>query len=166
MTHPKNIAFIGQGPNRKRWEEALAYQEDHGGQNGLAEAVCSRLALTGSCGSFLANLIGVSLQQFLRFTRLNLNARYYGKNGKGDLFSMEEAQETIERWGDALPRRCVLLGGFVTKAVLATRPTPLKTFYREGRSYLTFPHPSRLNRWWNRQANREAARESLLQFMD
>jgi hypothetical protein len=159
------VTFIGQGPNRTCWNENLKL----GGVLGVeatryAEQRCARLACTGKLGERVAALIGCD--NLFRFHRLNLNARWIGRNGKGDQFDFEEG---AKRARDFLLRgyagRVVLLGKSVARC-FGLRVNFLEPVEMAGKRFIVLPHPSGINLWWNSKTNVSRARRALRRFLD
>lgn len=121
--------------------------------------------ISGRCGKKLADLIGVSVEEFLvGFERHNLLDRWPGKAGKGDAFPIDKARRKAVDFllrGVFLDRRVVLLGENVA-STFGLDPAKLRPLRWQGvytAPGLAFcPHPSGVNRWWNEPGNVEAAR--------
>lgn len=120
--------------------------------------------LSGRSGARLANLAGISLEEFLGQTdRVNLIERWPGRSGKkGDRFPAAEARA---RFHVILPmcsgHRVVLLGSHVAEAFrFYGRPfcwaRSLTPVYAD---WAFCPHPSGVNLWWNDPDNVRAASE-------
>jgi hypothetical protein len=116
-------------------------------------------------GRELAALAGVAhpIQWQALFECVNVLDRWPGKaGGKGDAFPMGDALEAVDHrlaplcWN----RRVVLLGRRVERA-FRFNECPWFEWHR-GRNdglFVTVPHPSHVNHWWNKAENRrEAAR--------
>lgn len=170
-------AIVGQGPNRRVWQESLNAAArivfNPAERAPYAEQCCARLAVTGSVGRRLAELAGhdLSAGHPLRFyathDRLNLNARWNGKAGSGDLFLRPEGLARAREIDAAGYARVVMLGAEVT-ACFGWGWEPLRVYQsvKAPTSYLAFPHPSGLNRWWNDPANRAAGAAALREFLN
>lgn len=122
--------------------------------------------LSGRCGARLAELCGLSLDEFLAsFRRVNLIERFPGKQSKGDRFPIDLARRgAIEllMTGVFTGAKVVLLGDNVARAFGWTPGnfSPLR-FYPCGVTHhgiAVCPHPSGVNRWWNNQRNVYRAR--------
>lgn len=185
MSAPNRIAFVGQGPNRACWERGLrfaAFRVNNAPEILLAqppgpermeaayrqaERWAARVAITGRVGEALAALTG---QHRLRFyathDRLNLNARFNGKRGAGDVFLRPEGEARAREIAEAGYRGVVMLGAEVTGA-FGWPWEPLRVFVSVSAPtrYLAFPHPSGLNRWWNEPGNRARAGSALKDFL-
>ena len=131
--------------------------------------------LTGSVGIRLSRLAGVEWPgEYLRtFARTNCLDFYPGPNGgHGDAFPLEDARAGARRIVEiarlAGGGSLVLLGWNVASAF---DPGARKleffewyplTYATDGESTVDFaitPHPSGVNRWWNREDNRRRAEE-------
>lgn len=171
----RDVAFVGQGPNRAAWEHGvkagmhLAPADPHA----FAERYCRRISLTGAVGTKLGALLGLERSDFLRKfpLRFNLNARFGGKKGKGDAFDRAEGKASAERLlADASIQAFVLVGAEVARAFgVKLRADPLQWEVRgEGlgrRYFLVIPHPSGVNLWWNDLRNRERATAAVRIFL-
>jgi hypothetical protein len=159
-------AILGQSPSERCWKQALVHQ---GGRVRVAEHECARIAITGKCGEALARLLGVHpLSLYVRNYRFNLNARWRGKQHGADVFDAEEGARTLRRILRDYPEieRVLCLGRHVGEVVGFSSRDPLLTkISYEGRSFLLFPHPSGLNRWWNDASNYELAIRALTEFL-
>lgn len=173
--------IIGQGPNQRCWEKALAegyrLQSLSRDPYVFAEAFCARLAITGAIGKRLAALAGCDLKrrEELRFyathERRNLNARWNGKDGKGDKFDREEGKiRAAEILAEGFDRH-VLLGAAVAEA-FGFRSVPFleeKLRHNDALNkpqwFLIFPHPSGISTWWNEEFNAFRARKRLKEFL-
>lgn len=119
--------------------------------------------LQGRTGLWLADLMGLPLDEYLRRTdRRNLFDRWPGKSGKGDAW---DAQEARIRAGilmpDVLGRRVLFVGRAVAAAFAMPR-VPLLTWVGAcGAWVAVVPHPSGIVRWWNSEENRARAGEFL-----
>lgn len=164
------VAFVGQGPNRACWEDGLRRAGRHGhfgmSAEAFAERYCARLAITGRVGRQLSLYAGMNpLAFYSRHHRFNLNARWSGKTGKGDVFDMEEAKATALRLLIECPaERWVLLGHGVAWA-FGIAGAFLDQAESAGRRFLVFPHPSGINAWWNDGHNRWRAGLALEKFI-
>lgn len=121
--------------------------------------------LSGYSGRRLADLIGISMDEFLRFTRTNLNKRCLGKVGKGDDFDMIEGRQTALGLTLLFAYRFdfILLGQKVSQC-FGFPWIPLHTFERDGMRYLLVPHTSGINHWYNSPRHRRAASKALRDF--
>jgi hypothetical protein len=116
-------------------------------------------------GQFLCRLLGIGAVRH-EFDAVNLLDRWPGRaaNG-GDLFPIGEAREaalSIGRRGVIDDRPFVLLAGHNVAGAFGVR-VPYLTWERFdcGVPVAVIPHPSGLNRWWNKPANRERARRFI-----
>lgn len=189
------IVFVGQGPNQTVWKDAVArgafslnldsplpkkFQQSKGRVEAIeryASNFCSRLAITGSIGRRLAKLAGynVKAREELRFyakhARRNLNAKWNGKSGKGDVFDREEGGREAERILNEGFDRHVLLGREVATCFgLGAVPWLEEKLVHNDQlnkpqRFLVFPHPSGLSTWWNEPFNEFRARKRLREFL-
>lgn len=102
------------------------------------------------------------------FECVNVLDKWPGKEGKGDAFPLALAKirafEMLENWAG---RRVVLLGQRVSSAFLLRDPylfnwRPFEWTIADGSKSAVCemaicPHPSGVNRWWNKAENRRAA---------
>lgn len=170
---PVRVAVIGQGPNESSWKTSLLIGAKLRPDNpeGFAIDRGRRIACTGRCGETLARLLGMDRLEFYRRTvRLNLNARWNGKEGRGDKFDRAEARaKALEVLRQGYERH-VLLGyevalafgipcRFLTVTECRNQITDTPT------SFLVFPHPSVPNQFWNDRQNRNRAKLALRQYL-
>lgn len=174
------IVFVGQGPNQACWKRALAtgmrLQSLKRDPHQFAEHACARLAITGAIGLKLAALAGYDTAQreelrfYSKHERRNLNARWNGKLGKGDVFNRAEAEVAAKKLVEdpALSdARFVLLGREVARAFGMDSNQPLTIIepWNTKQAFLLFPHPSGISTWWNNPDNAERARVALRSFL-
>jgi hypothetical protein len=170
---PSRVIFVGQAPGRSAWLRGLELSRRVGKRptsdpTSFAERYCARIALTGIVGSRLASMLGIGCREFARkHPRINLNARWTGKQGKGDRFCGKEAA-VMAAWLLARKARSgdkiVLLWQKVAKA-FSTKWSPLAEKVVAGHRCLLFPHPSGISHWWNKPENRLAAVAALNRFI-
>ena len=72
--------------------------------------------LEGRSGRMLQELTGLPEQTYMAAVRVNLNARFTGKHGKGDRFDRCEAARRVRLIEPTLPSRVFLLGKAVSAA--------------------------------------------------
>ncbi len=138
-------------------------------ENDVACAVeyCRDNALSGGAGKRIAELMGISLEEFLRFGRINLNSQFPGRRGKtmkGDLFDKLEGIQTANallRNGAA--ERFILLGRSVAESFCFDY-NPLAVKVRLNFLFLLVPNPSSVNLFYNDARNRIATRKALTEF--
>lgn len=165
------VCFVGQGPNQTAWKRALASagKFGHTGKTAetWAERWCARVAITGKLGESLARLAGVErLLLYSRCERRNLNARFNGKVGKGDVFNLAEGKETAARiFHETAATRIVLLGRQVAACFGFRDAEFCKVYDRGGKRFLILPHPSGINTWWNEPGNKKLAEAALRRFV-
>ncbi len=126
-------------------------------------------AFGGRSGLRLASLCGLALEEFLDAVEaVNLLDRWPGRSGgeKGHLFPAAEARAAADRL-DVVSRRVVLCGLRVAAAFGLRRPTFLAPAIlgRNEASCVVLPHPSGIVRWYNSEANREAAGKALRRML-
>jgi uracil-DNA glycosylase len=119
--------------------------------------------LSGRAGKKLAQLAGLSLDDFLKATeRINLLPRWWGKNGKGDRaperLLRNAARQLIH--SDILDGRTVLVVGLATAKALDHEAVGRRTWHQ-----ITIPHPSGINHWWNEPKNEQLASRVLRMFL-
>jgi uracil-DNA glycosylase len=131
------VTFVGQAPSRTS---------------------DPRQPLSGRSGRFLADLLGVGMETFLRYRRVNLLDRWPGKNGKGDAFPVAKAAKRRFRG------RVVVLG-LKTASALGLEPAYFSPQTGLNAVFVVVPHPSGVNRWWNSSKNRQTARRSVRSFV-
>jgi hypothetical protein len=166
----KWLVFVGQGPNREAWEHGLetGARLRPADRESFAEDYCRRVAITGSVGLRLAQILDLPIERFRSsFARRNLNARWNGKKGKGDEFDRAEAKAAAELVDAEGFNRFVLLGEEVSRAFgFKFSALEIRTRPHDPRRYLCFPHPSGINQWWNDSFNRFRAAKRLREFID
>lgn len=125
--------------------------------------------LMGRIGRRLAFMMGVGFpDEYVElFARTNLLDEYPGaRDGKGDLFSIDDASDPAEKIIDLLEAsgggELVLLGKNVASAFGLKHAEWLKQYDIGGsiRASLV-PHPSGLNHWYNDPKNQRAAKSHL-----
>lgn len=125
-------------------------------------------AFSSASGARLAKLAGVGdagadLQG--HFETMNLVSRYRGKQGKGDKFDVTAAKlmaAEILVWLEAQqPRVVLLMGRGVGRAFGCENAEYLRPWLWDQHTFVLFPHPSGVNRWWNEQWNVSAAQKLL-----
>lgn len=100
------------------------------------------------------------------FDRTNLLASFPGSEARGDTFPRRLAERAAERLRPSLHDRVVLMMGWNVAWAFDFMPQRGYLTWDYGfevadtwRAAAVVPHPSGLNRWWNEEANREAARK-------
>src|SRR5262245_55265948 len=135
---------------------------------GQAPSLCGdpRKPLAGPNGQKIARLAGMSYDELIACRRKHLNTHYNGKRGKGDAFDHVKGNVTAaDVLLDWRVERIVLLGKNVARC-FGFRDLPFLAEIRiYGRRFLIFPHPSRVNRWWNERGNERRARQLLQRFL-
>src|SRR6266478_5777032 len=114
----------------------------------------------------IARLGGMSYDELIACRRKHLNTHHNGKRSKGDVFDRAKgnvnAADVLLDWR---VERIVLLGKNVARC-FGFRDLPfLAEISIYGRRFLIFPHPSRVNRWWNERRNERRARQLLQRFV-
>ena len=125
-----------------------------------------RKPLAGPNGRKIARLAGISYDELIACRRKHLNGHYNGKRPKDDAFDHAKgnvnAADVLLDWR---VERIVLLGKNVARC-FGFRDLPfLAEISLYGRRFLIFPHPSRVNRWWNERRNEQRARQLLQRFL-
>lgn len=122
-----------------------------------------------SAGWHLHQMMGINMDEYLAIDRRNLIDRWLGSKGKGDVFPIHEARANAKRMTPTLCARNVLfLGRGVASAFgKSGRITAGKRHLPEmlewcvdqenNYEYAIFPHPSRVNQWWNDPINVKCA---------
>lgn len=189
------IVFVGQGPNQTAWnhgataglkfiaadpQTVVKYPDGAARINAVnrwAENYCRRVAITGAIGRKLATLAGYNVAArgdllFYRgIDRRNLNARWNGKLGKGDVFDRAEAEVAAKKLLEdpaLTDARFVLLGREVARAfgMDSNQPLTIVEPWNTKQAFLIFPHPSGISTWWNNPDNAERARVALRSFLN
>jgi len=150
------ICFIGQAPSRE---------------------TDGKSPFTGKCGKFLAELLGTTQEQMLLdHDFMNVLDRYPGPSIKGDKFPIPEAKIAArKKLAQLRGRAVVLLGNNVARA-FDCRSFRYMEWYeiRNPDNYAdvmvplmtVVPHPSGINRWFNREENRLIAAKFLRALAD
>lgn len=115
-------------------------------------------------GERLAELCGLSREEMLaNCTAVNLLNKFYGKNGKGDKFPMDDAKKSAEALRVAWDNydRVVLLGQNVAKAFGVGEKLLSWESDRGGSVVAVVPHPSPINLWYNDEKNYSEASKFL-----
>lgn len=116
-------------------------------------------------GLKLAELSGLGEADYMRsFARRNIFGEPQPKEGKGRAFPVDEARSSFESEVlDFHGRRVVVLGRRVAEAVGLDDQAEWFTWYgvdadaggeKVSFSAAIMPHPSGINRWWNKESNR------------
>jgi uracil-DNA glycosylase len=119
--------------------------------------------LQGRSGIWLADLMGVSLSEYLERTdRINLFDGWTGRSGKGDAWDAAAARERASAMVPGLSgRRVIFVGRNVTTAFGLPRLPWMTWTDAFGAKVSVTPHPSGIVRWWNDEVNRNAASSFL-----
>ena len=171
MRKKPEVTFVGQGPNQTAFVAALARAHARNLSIDMAfdyaESYCARVAVTGKLGEKLARMLRVHpLRLYSRCGRANLNARWNGKNGKGDAFNAEEGKAAAERLLSNKDGNFVLLGRAVARC-FGLGDADFCSVAKVGpRQFLILPHPSGINAWWNNPANERKASRALRKFVN
>jgi hypothetical protein len=139
----QRVIFVGQSPS-----------EDSDPNN----------PLMGRTGEKIADMLGVDLSNFAKFTRVNLNPCFSGKSGKGDAFDQVVGEMIAHTLLGCHFTRYVLLGSNVARC-FALPWDGLVRYERGDKSFLLLPHPSGINQWYNSQANRSDAAKYIKRFV-
>ncbi len=152
------IQFVGQAPS----------QETEG-----------KPPFTGKCGKFLAEvLLGTTQEQMLKdHDFINVLDYWPGKGLGGDKFPMDKAQAEAQKKLDILrnKRVVILLGNNVARAFGAKSFSYLSWYeIRNPQNsndvivprMAVIPHPSGINRYWNRPENRTVVAKFLKYIVD
>lgn len=145
------IAFVGQAPSRE---------------------TDGKPPFTGKCGRFLAELLGTTQEQMLLdHDFLNVLDRWPGASIKGDKFPIPEAKIAAKRKLEQLRGRVVVLLGHNVARAFECKTFRYFEWYeiRNPENYAdvvvplltVVPHPSQVNRWWNREESRMVAEKFL-----
>ena len=150
------ITFVGQAPSRE---------------------TDGKPPFTGKCGRFLAELLGTTQEQMLLdHDFLNVLDRWPGAGIKGDKFPIPEAKIAAKRKLEQLRGRTVVLLGHAVARAFGCEKFQYFQWY-EIRNPENFedvvvplltvvPHPSQVNRWWNREESRLVAEKFLRTLAD
>lgn len=169
------LVVVGEAPSR-RAEKAVEEQvRSHGSRLSNPETCrrywLDRQACAGVCGHRLAELAGASYREYVERTeRFNVLPRWpgwernrrRGDRGKGSRFPVKEARRRASKLLDGFSdRRVLLLGRRVAAAFRVEASVPVLSWRRrfdpdDGHfwTFAVFPHPSRVNRWYNAEENR------------
>jgi len=154
--------LVGQAPSRLTQERDGADVEPE--------------AFSGISGARLAAFIGLRQNELLnRVVAINLLHRWPGRSvEKGDDFDVEAARISAAAILSHLvvngPRVAILAGSQVLAAFSSAEPRlqglePLQRRLVDRHTFVSLPHPSPVNRWWNRLANVRAARLLLRELL-
>jgi uracil-DNA glycosylase len=118
-------------------------------------------AFDGRSGARLSEILGT---EFVRdFDAVNLLDRWPGSGGKGSTFPVGEARAAASMLLRASDARVLVLCGRRVAAAFGLRDMEYLSWRMLGPKLVGLvPHPSGVNRWYNEQANQEAARAFLL----
>lgn len=160
------VVVIGEAPNRAAEMLVRTRADWYGWSENDRLRFVRKLAGTGTCGERLAELAGVGFHDWLAVTdRHNVLDRWPGAGKKGDLFSRAEAALGVIRLLPVVSGRVVLFLGHRSAGAFSISDEYLRWSERmvgKFRFYsATFPHPSRINRWWNDPKNRKRAERFL-----
>jgi hypothetical protein len=152
----KPVVFIGEAPSRQHPRQRIPQRP-------------------GRSSRRIVSMLGTTWPEFRkRCGWVNLLPRWPGKQGKGDGFdeaaALVEAQAIVDHlWEKRGSTVLFLLGLRVAEAFGASRSFFDGSVYRMAggeATYITFPHPSGVSRWWNAKANREAAAAMLRRWVE
>jgi len=151
------LMLIGQGLNREAGKRMRELKPE------LRAGYARRISLTGAVGRRMAQLAGISFFSYLRHTdRRNLLDRCPGKR-----FPCAEAFRRAESMREELcGRRVIFMGRMVATAFGCAQCGLLKWYSGPDlclpmEAFAILPHPSGLNRWWNRGRHTSMARKFL-----
>jgi uracil-DNA glycosylase len=117
-------------------------------------------------GAWLCGISGLSPVEFrATFDLANVLDHWPGRLGQGDRFPLREAKAAAAQLDLGRYERVVALGG--VSVALGMRGAVRWLEWREHRGTLVgaLPHPSGLNRWYNSNANRRAARDFVAEVV-
>lgn len=98
------------------------------------------------------------------FDVVNLLPEWPGKTGKGDRFPIREARAAAAMVLELAPNPVLVLCGKRVASAFRLRDVEFLTWrFLAGLIVGVIPHPSGIVRWWNDEANVEAARAFLLE---
>lgn len=138
-----NILIVGQGPSQ------------HGDPDRPLEGAADRLG----------PLLGITPALFInRYARINLNAQWIGKAGKGDVFDIAEGYTSTKVLLRGSWTHYVLLGQKVAQC-FGIKSDPCTAVEAINKHFLLLPHPSGINRWWNDAENRSRASAKMREFL-
>jgi hypothetical protein len=140
----KQLLIVGQGPSSRHQSEK---------------------ALDGfGTGDKLAALFGMERDELLkRCDSVNLLDKYYGKNGRGDIFPLDIARESAKKIVDKRDeyQSVILLGQNVAGAFEMKGYAPFQ-WYTVGKTRIAIiPHMAGANRWYAKEQNIKVASEFL-----
>ena len=126
----------------------------------------------GKCGKFLAELLGTTQEQMLQeHDFINILDNWPGKGITGDKFPMQEAKIAARKKLSIMEgRTCVLLGRNVATALGCKQfqyfwwyeiHDPVDFDICVVKQAIIIPHPSGVNRHWNKEENRLIATKFL-----
>jgi len=111
----------------------------------------------------LGSLVSMSGDEFLAsFDTANLLNEYPGAAGSGDYFPMQKAKKVAATMRFDEYDLIVMLGRNVQTALGFPAADWFEEINRGKTTFVSFPHPSGRNRWWNSDANQAAATNYLL----
>jgi uracil-DNA glycosylase len=134
-----------------------------------AKNMKSRRAFDGAAGERLASIAGMTLEELRqRFWLRNVLDEYPGESwatrGKGDAFPMALARERAARMRFLTP--IVVFCGTDTAGAFGCRAPFLEWFiFRRTRQGVVIPHPSGINRYYNRSENKQKVRDILASIL-
>jgi hypothetical protein len=137
------MMIVGQGPS------------EHGDPDRPLEGAADKLG----------PLMGLTPALFVdRYARINLNAQWIGKAGKGDVFDISEGYVAAKVLLRGSWTHYVLLGQKVAQC-FGIKSDPCTAVEAIGKHFLLIPHPSGINQWWNKPYNRSRAAAKLKEFL-
>jgi len=143
----ERVILVGQAPSRNRDPK--------------------RPLIGGKSGYFLQQLCGMTLLQYVRrFETVNLLSSYPGGSSNGDRFPMKQARISAALFAEGWAgRRAIFLGQKVAQA-FDRQVVPFFEWTADARGFrfAVMPHPSGVNRFWNRSENHAKARAFLAEF--
>lgn len=133
---------------------------------GQAPARGSTMPFVGQSGRRLARLAGLDLEELHRRVEMtNILEEWPGRTGKGDDFPMalarEKAAALIQRLERQEPRRILLMGRKVKRAMGANVYEYFQWWPFDQHNAMIFPHPSGVNHLWNEAGTHMLARHVM-----
>jgi len=131
---------------------------------------------TGKCGVFLAMLMCITQDEMLaQHEMLNVLQKWPGKGIGGDKFPMVDAKIAAKKMLPSLRNKPVILLGANVARAFGAKNFAYGQYYEirdpEHPSDIVvpfmavIPHPSGVNRYWNRPENRDAVRKFFVELL-
>jgi len=121
-----------------------------------------RPLIDGKCGYKLAEICEIKHEEYAQiFETTNLINKYMGKYGKGDIFPIKKARKKAQELWLKLDYDIIILAGKSVANAFNIKAEYFQRIKIEDREIVIIPHPSGINRWWNKKENEREAKNFM-----